>query len=277
MSLKMSLNPELAREFINIVGEIVDEIRLIITMNGIKVSAVDPANVALIILDLPKDNFLSYEFEASDNWTSSIDGHYTGVLQENIAVGIDVLKIKEFLDISEGEVVLIEELRDPVEFTFSVDTLEMRQGMFYRKIKLLPENSIRKAPKIPMLHLDYKVQLDTLEFMRITKKAAKVSDYIMLGFSREDADVIFTARASDGDELPWQATKHMFNWQCLRDDARLSSSSLFLLDYLVDIMPKIPSDKVWLHIGQDYPCKLSFVLGQTGTVEYLQAPRIEGD
>ena len=284
MPIKMSLNPDLARQFLNIMGATVDEFRLHISKEGWKVAAVDPANVALVIIDLPKDNFLSYEFE-SDNWTSNIDGHATGVLEENIAVGVDVDKIKEFFGgMHEAEIVLDEELHAPVECVFSIASgkygryqLVLKQGMFSRKILLLPETEIRKEPKIPKLGLDYKLHLNTLEFQRIVKKAAKVSDYLKLGFNREDPSiVIFTASTVDSDDYPWDATKQVHDWQAL-DKARNSSSSLFLLDYLCDIAEKIPSENVWLHIGHDYPCILSFIIGQTGTVEYKIAPRIESE
>jgi len=286
MSIKMSLDPQLARQFLNIMGATVDEFRLHITKDGWKVAAVDPANVALVIIDLPKDNFLSYEFEGSDNWTSSIDGNPTGVMEENIAVGIDVDKIKEFFGgMHDAEIVLDEELHAPVEFIFSRAPpehgnryqLQLKQGMFSRTILLLPESDIRKSPKNLVLHLDYKLQINTMELQRIVKKAAKVSDYIRLGFRREEGSVTFIASTVDGDEFPWEATKHLHGWQALRDKARISSSSLFSLDYLCDITEKIPSNTVWLHIGHDYPCIISFIIGQTGTAEYKIAPRIESE
>ena len=284
MSIKMSLNPDLARQFLNIMGATVDEFRLHISKEGWKVAAVDPANVALVIIDLPKDNFDSYEFESDDNWTSSIDGHSTGVLEENIAVGVDVDKIKEFFGgMHEAEIVLDEELHAPVECVFSIASgkygryqLVLKQGMFSRKILLLPETEIRKEPKIPKLGLDYMLQLNTLEFQRIVKKAAKVSDYLRLGFRREEGSVTFTASTVDSDD-PWEASKQLHGWQALSDNARDSSSSLFSLDYLCDIVEKIPSETVWLHIGHDNPCILSFKIGRTGTIEYKIAPRVEAE
>ena len=286
MSIKMTLDPQIARQFINIIGAIVDEFRLRINKDGWKVSAMDPAKVVLIDIDLPKDNFQSYEF-GSDNWTSSIDGHPTGVLEDNIAVGIDVDKFKEFFGGmgKKAEIVLHEELHAPVEFIFSMAPakyygkyqVELKQGMFTRKMLLLLETEIRKAPKIPELRLDYEIQLDTLEFQRILIKAEKISDYISLGFRREEGGITFIASAIDSDEFPWDATKQLHNWHALSDKARDSSCSLFSLDYLIDIVEVLSSDKVWLHIGQDFPCTILFGLGKSGTVKYWQAPRIESE
>ena len=281
--IKMSLSADLARQFITIMGALVDEFRMTISKDRWIMRAVDPANVAIVVIDLPKDNFESWEWNPSDNWTSSIDGHPTGVFQEQIAVGIEVDKIKEFLgELNLHDNLLDEEMYDPVEFTFSLTEkgyqLELKQGMFSRTILLIPESDIRRAPKVPALSgLDYRLRLNTLEFQRIVKKAAKVNDYIRLGFRREEGSVTFIASTADSDDQPWEATKHTHNWQALKDGARDSSSSLFSLDYLCDIAEKIPSDMVWLYLGEDWPCILSFVLGQNGTVEYKIAPRIEDE
>jgi len=183
-------------------GSIVDEFRLHISKDGWKVAAVDPANVALINIDLP---------------------------------------------------------------------------MFSRTILLLPESDIRRSLKKLTFYLDYKLQINALEFQRIVLKAAKVGEYLRLGFKHEEGSVIFTASTVDGNDLPWDATKLIFGWQSLRDGSRISSSSLFSLDYLCDIAEKITSETVWLHIGHDNPCILSFVLGRTGAVEYKIAPRVEDE
>jgi len=305
---KATLNPRLARQFFNIVGAVVDEFRLSMSKDGWTVAAVDPANVVLVLIDLPKDTFLNYEFE-SIGWTSSIDGRPTGVLMDDIMVGIDVEKIKQFFG-NLKEPILDEEVNAPVEFIFSKAPdkyvnryqLELKQGMFSHTILLLPESEIRRSPKKPVFHSDYMLQLKGLELQRIVKKASKVSDYLRLGFRREAGSVTFIASTVDGDGFPWNATKQLYGGQALRDKmcrdcefrgrmaqtsvcpdcryynkARDSSSSLFSLDYLCDITEVIPSETVWLHIGHDNPCIISFILGQTGMVEYKIAPRIQDD
>jgi proliferating cell nuclear antigen len=299
MSAKMILDPQLARQFINIMGAVVDEFKLQINKYGWTVVAVDPANVAMVFVNLPKDNFQSYEFE-SDTYTSSVDGHPTGVLQDNIEVGINVKEIKKFFGgiTKKAEIVLDEEMHAPVEFIFSIASekhcgryqLELNQGMFYRKILLLPEKEIRKTPGKLVIYSDYKLQIGTLELLRIVIKAVEINDYIRLGFRhgiiremtddperhKEKHTITFIASMVDCDGFPWDATKQIDNWQALRDNASDSSSSLFSLDYLCDIVEVIPLGKLWLHIGQDNPCKMSFNLG-TGNVEYWMAPRIESE
>lgn len=294
--IKMTLDSQTARQFINIIGVVVDEFRLRIDKDGWKVVAVDPANVALVSVNIPKDNFQNYEF-GSDNWSSSIDGHPTGVLEDQISVGIDVEKIKQFFGgMNKTEIVLPEEMHAPVEFIFSLAPekhcgryqVELKQGMFSRTTLLLPEKEIRKSPENLIVKLDYELQIDMLDFRRIIEKAAEISDYINFGFRleyiREMTDdperhkekhrMTFIASMVDSDEFPWDAIKQINRWKALSSTARTSSSSLFSLDYLCDIAEAIPSEKMWLQIGQDNPCKMLFTLG-TGIVEYWIAPRIE--
>lgn len=282
--INMSLTPHTARHFINIIGAVVDEFRLSISKDGWKVKAVDPANVVLVNIDLPKESFGRYEFAVTDIWTSRIDGHPTGVLEEQIDVGIDTEMIKAFLgDMDDTKVMLDDELHAPVDFSFSKAPekyynryqLKLKQGMFRRGLLLLDESDIRKPPKGIQFTSDYRLRVNTLEFTRIIKKAQKVSDYIRLGFRREEGNMTFTASTEDDIGFLWEAEKQIQFWEVMSDKPRDVSSSLFSLDFLHDIVQVIPSEKVNLDMGQDAPCRLSFPLGLTGKCEYMIAPRIE--
>uniref|UniRef100_A0A6M3Y595 Putative DNA polymerase n=1 Tax=viral metagenome TaxID=1070528 RepID=A0A6M3Y595_9ZZZZ len=283
--IKMSLTPDTARNFINIIGAVVDEFRLSISKDGWKMKAVDPANVVLVNIDLPEESFGNYEFAVTDIWTSSIDGHPTGVLKEQIDVGIDIETIRSFLgDMNDTEVMLDDELYAPVKFSFSIAEryynryqLELRQGMFRRDLLLLNETDIRKPPNRIVFPSDYRLLVNTLEFTRIIKKAQKVSDYIRLGFRHETGEMTFTASTKDDIDFTWEAEKQVQFWKAVSDKPRDVSSSLFSLDYLHDIMQVIPSEKVNLDLGHDLPCRLSFPLGLTGKCEYMIAPRLESE
>jgi len=285
-TINMSLTPHTARNFINMIGAVVDEFRLSISKDGWKMKAIDPANVVLVNIDLPKESFQSYEFAVTDIWTSRIDGHPTGVLKEQIDVGIDIETIRSFLgDMNDTEVMLDDELYAPVKFSFSIAPeryynryqLELRQGMFRRDLLLLNETDIRKPPNRIVFPSDYRLLVNTLEFTRIIKKAQKVSDYIRLGFRHETGEMTFTASTKDDIDFTWEAEKQVQFWKAVSDRPRDVSSSLFSLDYLHDIVQVIPSENVELSLGQDYPCRLSFPLGLTGKCEYMIAPRLESE
>lgn len=155
--------------------------------------------------------------------------------------------------------------------------LELKQSMFYRKIRLLAESEIRKEPKIPNIQLGYELGINTLEFRRAVIKAAEISEYITLGYNREDGTMNFTATAFDDKDFPFEATKQVYQFRALRETSDNSAKSLFSLDYLTEIVKKMPLTQFRLHLGQDYPCKIFFTIGRTGQIEYAQAPRVQDD
>ncbi|MDD3813269.1 MAG: hypothetical protein PHZ02_01375 [Desulfocapsaceae bacterium] len=286
--IQMSLHPQITRQFIHIIGKIVEEFRLHITKDGWKVISIDPATVAEVEINLPKENFLSYMFKESDLWTSNIDDHPTGVQIDEIAVGIEIDKVKDFLDAG-SERVLDMELNEPIEFAFiqaaekyqdtqSIPRYEliMKQGMFSKKILLMHESEVRKYPKIYKLKLDYKIQLGTLELLRVINKPGNV-DYIRLGYDRDTGGMKFLATVEDGNDLfTVEKLIEIGDFHGLRElNTNGRASSLYSMDYLQSIVSVIPSDYVWLHIRQDYPLIIEFTLGTTGQCKYIQAPRVE--
>ena len=64
MTIRIALDPLLAKRLFNIVGEVNNEFRLNISADGWNAVVVDNSDVILISIDLPKDNFLYYEFDA---------------------------------------------------------------------------------------------------------------------------------------------------------------------------------------------------------------------
>lgn len=272
---KMTLGPLGTRNILNVIGAVVDEFRLMICSDSWKVKAVDPANVAMISVDLPRSEFLDYECDLKD---------------DPLIVGVDVDKVKNFLvGASPQEDIMIgDELTWPVEFSFFRATdnvhkgnryqMDITQGIYSQSILLYPENEIRKGPKLPgALVFDHSLQLNTLELQRMIKKASKVSDYISFNVRRCDDTIVFTASTEDENGCPWIA-KPQANG-CASFSDRTDISSLYSLDYLQDIVKVIPSDKTWLNLGNDMPCKLVFHIGSMGRgrVEYCQAPRIESE
>ena len=58
-----------AKSFYNMldaISKIVDEVTMIITNDGVKAIALDPAHVALITIELPPESFIEYEVEGDE-------------------------------------------------------------------------------------------------------------------------------------------------------------------------------------------------------------------
>ena len=60
MILKLE-NPKLFSDLISIISELVTEVRLKVTKEGLKLTAIDPANVAMVYFKMPADLFIQFD------------------------------------------------------------------------------------------------------------------------------------------------------------------------------------------------------------------------
>src|SRR3989344_2469780 len=65
MLLKLE-NPKLFSDLISIISELVTEVRLKITKEGMNLTAIDPANVAMVYFKIPSDLFAQFELEKEE-------------------------------------------------------------------------------------------------------------------------------------------------------------------------------------------------------------------
>ncbi len=62
MKLKLD-NPKIFSEIISIISEMVLEVRIKVNNEGLSITSIDPANVAMILFKLTADAFSELEFE----------------------------------------------------------------------------------------------------------------------------------------------------------------------------------------------------------------------
>ena len=60
MLLKLD-SPKILGDIISIISELVNEVRLKINQQGLSVTAIDPANVAMVHFKIPSDLFSTFE------------------------------------------------------------------------------------------------------------------------------------------------------------------------------------------------------------------------
>ena len=65
MKLKLD-NPKIFSEIISIISEMVLEVRIKVNNEGLSITAIDPANVAMILFKLPADAFSELEVEKEE-------------------------------------------------------------------------------------------------------------------------------------------------------------------------------------------------------------------
>jgi proliferating cell nuclear antigen len=243
---KAVIGAEKLKEVIESISTLVDEAKFRLSTDGLSVRAVDPANVAMVSLDLTKEAFNSFEATEGE-------------------LGIDLTKMTSIMEMADKG--------DSIELDLDETThklvLRMR-GLAYT-MSLLDPSSIRKEPKVPTLDLPCHIIIRGEDMKRAVKAAEKVSDYMSMGVN---GDIFFMEADGDTDNVRVELTKDE-----LIDFQHGEARSLFSLDYLSDIS-KIAgkAGEVTIDLGKDYPLKVRFVISEGhGEVSYMLAPRVESE
>lgn len=240
------MNGELLKAATRAIVALVSEARIHFQEKGMHSRAVDPANVAMVIVDIPKDSFEVYKID------------------EEKTIGVDMDRI---FDISKSI-----SSKDLVELIVEDESaLKVKFGSVEYKVSLIDPSAIRKEPRIPELELPAKIVIDAGEFKKAIAAAEKISDQVVF---KSGKDGFRIEAKGDVDSIVFQMTEAElieFNG----GEAR----SIFSIDYLKEFC-KIAGagDLLTIHLGTNYPVRLVFELvSGKARVEYILAPRIESE
>jgi proliferating cell nuclear antigen len=233
------------KELFGSISILVTEARFHITHEGIKVSTVDTANVALVQIDYKTDNFSKYE------------------LTEPFDIGIDIVKFMKLKTlIKKDSVISINCSSDGSDkIVVDIDGTETR-------MTALNENTIRKDPHPPVIDLKQRIEFMAGDFIQGIKEGAKISDKVSLSLDNGAFMMSF-----EGDTDFQKKKVPISSWTPNVPAKR----SLFSIDYLKDMVKVMDKkEKVVFYMDQDHPFKL--VREHQGTeIMWMLAPRIEAD
>jgi len=225
---------------------LVSEARWHFKEEGLHSRAVDPANVAMVIVDVSRENMEAY----------SID--------EETVVGVDVNRIYDIAkSIKKNELVELQ-VEDETR-------LKVKFGSVEYRVTLIDPAAIRKEPKIPQLDLPAKIVLDAGEFKKAITAADKISDHVVF---RSDETGFYIEAEGDVDKI----TFHMSDAELIEFN-KAEARSMFSIEYLKEFCKVAGSgDLLTIHLGTNYPVRLVFdVADGKVRVEYILAPRIEAE
>ena len=243
---KALIGAEKLKDAIEAISSLVDEAKFKLTADGINIRAVDPANVAMVSLELTKDAFDSFEATEGE-------------------IGIDLTKMNDIMEMAEKDD------RIEIDLDENAHKLIVRMRELSYTMSLLDPSSIRKEPKVPALDLPVHIVVRGEDLKRAVKAAEKVSDYMSMGISGE---VFFMEAEGDTDNVRLEMTKDQ-----LIDLKSGEARSLFSLDYLTDISKiAAKASEVTIDLGKDFPLKVRFKIAEGhGEVSYMLAPRVESE
>lgn len=234
-------NPKLLSDAINIVSEIVTEVRIKLLDEGMSIIAVDPANVALVVFKIPKESFSQYE-SGGEVWGVNLDDLKRILKRASSGSNVVIEQEENQLKIS---------IFDKVKRVFNVSLIEVDA----------------EDKDEPDLEFKAKVEMDSSNFSQAVEDCAVVADACSLiagsgFFIVEGSGALNSARAEfSGDEANIEGI----------------AKSKYSLEYLMKfIKAGRISERCVINFSDDYPLRLDFPGNNLG-IRFVLAPRVEND
>jgi len=240
MILKLD-KPKILSDAVGIISEIVTEVRIKLLDEGMSIVAVDPANVAMVIFKMPKEQFSQYE----------AGGEVWGVNLSDLKMILRRASLSSSIVFEQEENQLKISIFDKVKRIFNMSLIDV-------------ESEDKDEPK---LEFACKVEMDSVDFAEAIEDCNIVADACSLVagadfFVVEGSGSLNSARAEFSG-----------------DDAVLSGigKSRYSLEYLMKFIKagKI-SGKVSVKFSDDYPLRLDYA-GDVMGLGFVLAPRVEND
>ena len=231
--------PQIFSKVIDIISELVLEVKLKIDEFGMRIVAMDPANVAMVEFKLPKTAFSQFE-----------------VGEETLGVNLDQLKrvlkragAGSSLILEKKENMLNVQIQDRIKRNFTLGLIEIDS----------------EEKKIPNLEYVARVEMNSVDLVNAIDDCSVVSD--ACGFRIEEGKFIVESKGLNSAMAEFSG-----------DEAKIEAEnckSRFSLEYLKKFIKAAKMiEKTILKFSDDHPLRMEF---RTEFVElnFILAPRVE--
>ena len=232
-------NPLLLSRIVEVISEIVTEVRIKVNDAGLSITAMDPANVSMVHFVLPKSSFSRYE---------------TG--QEVLGINLDNLK-KILKRCGPGSSMIMEKqdnylniiIQDKIKRTFNLSLIEVES----------------EEKEMPSLEFSSVVELNSSDLIDSIEDCAVVAD--ACSFIVKDGKFVIEARGLNSAMSEFSG-----------DEAKISAEnckSRYSLEYLQKFVKASKlSDKTALKFADDHPLRMD-IKNEFLEMSFLLAPRVE--
>lgn len=238
MLLKIE-DPTLLSRVIEIISELVTEVRLKVNESGMSIVAMDPANVAMIGFTLPKSSFS--QFEVGD---------------ETLGVNLDNLKrvlkrsgVKSTLTLERKENMLEIKIHDRINRTFNLSLIEVEQ----------------EDKQMPNLEFSSTVELSSIDLIASIEDCLVIAD--ACSFIIEDGKFIIEAKDLNSARSEFSG-----------DEAKIQAEnckSRYSLEYLSKFVKAAKlTEKSKVRFANDHPLRMDFTTPDM-ELSFILAPRVE--
>ncbi len=231
---------------VTIISDFITEATFIISPEGVRLTAMDPANIAMVILDILPSAFTSYQVEAKEEITINLD---------NLKQALRRVKPTE-----------------PISLTAEGNRLILT--IFSKSIKKFRIPMLEKETKdkqAPNLDFAAHIELDAKEFRDFVDDASVVGD--ALSFSA-DKDKLKLQAGDTGSRVNIELAKG--SDALVSMDIKEAVSAIYSVEYLKKMARSaVLADTAIFQFSADYPLKIDFKSINKLQMSFILAPRIE--
>lgn len=233
-------NPKIFADIVTIISELVTEVRIKINRDGISLTAIDPANVAMVYFKIPSALFSEFEIDK----------------EEEIGVNLNSLKAVlrrcgpgSALSLQKQDNMLKLEIRDRIKRDFSLALIEIES----------------EEKQLPQWEFNSVIHISSDSLVEVIEDCSVVSDACT--FVAEPNKFIVEAHGLNSARAEFSS-----------DDVEIhsgNSTARFSLEYLNKFIKgaKI-SSKATLSFSDNHPMRLDFPSGAV-ILSFVLAPRVE--
>ncbi|MBU2559262.1 proliferating cell nuclear antigen (pcna) [archaeon] len=240
-------DPKLLKHSIDAISNMVDEVGINVTAEGMTMRAMDPAHVALVDFELKRSAFDEYE------------------VGEAIVLGIDLDRLNTILKRAGKEDKINLEV-DPEKNTLKIRLENASTRTFNLPLIEVSEEEL----KVPDLDFPSTVEIKSDIISEGIKDAEIVSDHVILEVDKEN---FYIKAKGDLGNVEVKASKE----GAISFDVTQDTRSMYSLEYLKDMIKASDiADTVKISLGDNIPVKMEF-LSSDVKLSFLLAPRIESE
>lgn len=241
MHLKLD-NPRLFTDLVSIISELVTEVKIKVTKEGLSVTAIDPANVAMVYFKMPAELFSQFELEREE---------VLGVNLENMRAVLRRCKPGSALVLNRTDNMLQLIIQDKIKRDFSLALIDIHAD----------------DKELPTWEFKSVIKMDAQAFAEVIEDGLVVADACT--FSAEPNKFIVEASGLNSAKAEF-STEEVEIYSA-------TSRARFSLEYLNKFIKgaKIAS-RVTLSFSDNHPMRIDFPTGNV-MLSFVLAPRIEQD
>lgn len=232
-------NPLLFSKVVEIISELVTEVRIKINADGLNITAMDPANVSMVHFVLPKSSFSIFE----------TDSEVLGVNLDNLKRILKRCGSGSALILEKKENLLNIQIQDKIKRNFNLALIEVES----------------EEKELPKLEFGSFVELDSSDFIDSIDDCVVVADACT--FSIKDEKFIIEAKGLNSAMSEFSS-----------DEARIAAEnckSRYSLEYLQKFSKAAKlTEKTILRFAEDHPLRMD-IKNSFLEISFLLAPRVE--